>query len=403
MKTKFRFAALLLGILFAVYIFFQVYNTVSPTYKSEVAVMYELSDTITSKGFVLRSENVSAASSGTLYYTVRNGDRVAKGAVVAERFGSEEDAARSEYVKRLKEELEMVKSLSNEGRSGVNIDSVRRSIQSLLSSFSRDISRHQYSGIYSFRNQLLSLISSYQMASGSEIDVSEYQALLEEKIREASSGTASAYGSVTSGYSGYFIDYSDGCEGLFDLAEIDSMSVELAGELQGRIDESYSVDASRFRIVDDYDWYYVTVLDAEEASRLRPGYRYSVEFAYSGAGELPGTVYSVNYGEDGKKAAVVFTFDRVGAASSQLRSETATIRFNNYKGIKVDRTSLRLVDGELGVFIKYGDTVKFRKLNIIYETDDYVLSSATEGSSYLLSLYDEVIVSGKNLYVDKHL
>ncbi len=403
MKTKLRFAALLLGLLFAVYLFFQIYNTVSPTYKSEVAVLYELSDTITSEGFVLRSENVSSPVTGTLYYTVSNGERVAKGAVVGERFGSEEDAARSEYVKRLTEELEMVKSLSNEGRSGVNIDSVRRSIHSLLSGFSRDISRHQYSGIYDFRNQLLSLISSYQMASGSEIDVTEYQKLLEEKIREASAGASAAYGEVASDYSGYFIDYSDGCEDFFDPADIDSMTVELAEDLQQKMKDGYAVDNGRFRIVDDYDWYYVTVLDAASAARLKPGYRYSVEFAYSGAGELPATVYSVNYGAEGEKAAVVFLFDRVGAASSQLRNETATVRFSNYKGIKVDRTSLRLVDGELGVFIKYGDTVKFRRLNIIYETDDYVLSSATEGSSTLLSLYDEVIISGKNLYVDKHL
>ena len=69
----------------------------------------------------------------------------------------------------------------------------------------------------------------------------------------------------------------------------------------------------------------------------------------------------------------------------------------------LQKTSLRLIDGELGVYIKYGNLVKFKKVDIIYETDDYILSSATEGSGSYLSLYDEIITSGKNLYRDRDL
>ena len=62
-----------------------------------------------------------------------------------------------------------------------------------------------------------------------------------------------------------------------------------------------------------------------------------------------------------------------------------------------------MVDGELGVFIKYGDTVKFRKVNIIYETDDFIVSSLDDDGDGYLTMYDEVIVTGKDLYVDKKL
>ncbi len=47
--------------------------------------------------------------------------------------------------------------------------------------------------------------------------------------------------------------------------------------------------------------------------------------------------------------------------------------------------------------------VRFKEVDIIYETEDFVLSSVTEGSSSLLSLYDEIITQGKNLYVDRDL
>ena len=86
-----------------------------------------------------------------------------------------------------------------------------------------------------------------------------------------------------------------------------------------------------------------------------------------------------------------------------LRNENVTIKFYNYSGIKVDRSSLRLVNGDLGVYIKYGDVVKFRKINIIYETEDYIISGLTDSGDTYLSMYDEIIVTGKDLYIDKKL
>ena len=100
---------------------------------------------------------------------------------------------------------------------------------------------------------------------------------------------------------------------------------------------------------------------------------------------------------------VVFSVERLNPTVSLLRNEDVTIKFYNYNGIRVRRSSLRLIDGEVGVFIKYGDTVKFRKLDIIYETDDYIISDITDGKDNYLKLYDEVIISGKDLYVDKKL
>ena len=40
-----------------------------------------------------------------------------------------------------------------------------------------------------------------------------------------------------------------------------------------------------------------------------------------------------------------------------------------------------------------GETVTFRNLDVIYEGDDYVLSSLNAGDGYLI-LYDSIIVEG---------
>ena len=82
-----------------------------------------------------------------------------------------------------------------------------------------------------------------------------------------------------------------------------------------------------------------------------------------------------------------------------------------YDGIKVPRSAIRFRDieesttnvltGEVtttmvnyrGVYVLDGEEVVFRKLDVIYEGDDYVLSAVNQSGGYLL-LYDSIIVEG---------
>ena len=73
----------MLGIL---YVVFQVYYVVSPNYRTEVAVLYEVSDEIYASGTVVRNEQVAETDPGVKYYIVQDGDKVAAGSVVAERY-----------------------------------------------------------------------------------------------------------------------------------------------------------------------------------------------------------------------------------------------------------------------------------------------------------------------------
>ena len=66
----------------------------------------------------------------------------------------------------------------------------------------------------------------------------------------------------------------------------------------------------------------------------------------------------------------------------------------NYEGIKVPRKAIRFnKDGEKGVYIKLGENIIFRKIDVIFEGDDYVISAANPDSDYLM-LYDDIIVEG---------
>ena len=83
----------LLALLIVLYVAMQVYLVTYPSYRTEIAVLCELSDQITATGTAVRPETISADESGVKYFLVSDGDKVAKGEKVAEFFRDSAAAA----------------------------------------------------------------------------------------------------------------------------------------------------------------------------------------------------------------------------------------------------------------------------------------------------------------------
>jgi hypothetical protein len=87
---------------------------------------------------------------------------------------------------------------------------------------------------------------------------------------------------------------------------------------------------------------------------------------------------------------------------ASLRHETAEIVIASHTGLKIPSSALRVNDdGEKGVYVLSGNIAKFRKVNIVYSEDDFVLSRTEEGQEGYVRLYDNIITEGKDLYDGK--
>ena len=82
-----------------------------------------------------------------------------------------------------------------------------------------------------------------------------------------------------------------------------------------------------------------------------------------------------------------------------LGIETARIDLKTYEGIRLDKAALHIVEGNRGVYVKYGNLQRFLKITILYEDENYILIPADGqlGTDNEVRLYDEIIVQGKNL------
>ena len=164
----------MLGIL---YVVFQVYYVVSPNYRTEVAVLYEVTDEIYASGTVVRDEQVAETDPGVKYYIVQDGDKVAAGSVVAERYADPAIAVKSIYINLLRREAAVLTSIQKGNRGTANLTSLNRSIYRSLSEYTASRLSGDLSSVGAKKVELLSLLGAYNMSSGSEIDV---DAVLEE-------------------------------------------------------------------------------------------------------------------------------------------------------------------------------------------------------------------------------
>lgn len=88
---------------------------------------------------------------------------------------------------------------------------------------------------------------------------------------------------------------------------------------------------------------------------------------------------------------------------ARLRTEDVEIVINETDGIRVNKSAVRVINGVQGVYVLTGNIVRFKKLDIIYTGEDYVISKMIKEDIYdenkvpYLKIYDAVILEGKDL------
>lgn len=101
------------------------------------------------------------------------------------------------------------------------------------------------------------------------------------------------------------------------------------------------------------------------------------------------------------KAIYIFECDKLNSAVTTGRTAHFKLLVNSYGGLRVSRKALRYNDkDERGVFIERGQNLLFKKVNVVYWGEDYVICTQEQDDDYL-KLYDKIVTEGKDLYDGK--
>lgn len=404
---------LILGLF--VYVLYHLTNGFSAELGTEIVTMHTEQRQLLVSGAIVRSEKeLDGSYGGVVSYRYENGTRVNKGAKLATVYGGTQDA---KTVARVAEIDKMIDFLSDAGvdktlsvSDGI---SAAKEISASYVMMSDGISRGDYSVVSDGYDELLKSFIVHSTALGKDEGGMRDALLALEKERSGLANSLSGETStIKAPISGYFYDYSDGASEVFDYENITSLSVS---EYKEGLNEIESMSSSApGKIVLLPKWYFVCSLPKADCVGLSEGKTYSIAFSVSDMA-FDMKLEAKNTEKD--ECLLVFSSKLMPTEFDFERIQKAAITVEEISGYRIPSSALRVVDGTLGVYVRSGNTVKFRVCDILYESGAYsyvnpetegvtLYSSDTEPENDVyckgLSLYDNVIISGaKELYPDR--
>lgn len=398
-----RILVFLLSLFILITVFSQISIQFQDSYVTETAVLYSSAEKVSFQGVYIRNETpVYGGASGVLSYPNADGSKIANGSVVAYVYRSENDIYINQQIEKLKEEVKLLESAQNPGTTEVaQPEFISSLIDEEYQTIAFLIAEDDLEALVEERKQLQTLMDIYKIIINEETDFNDAINSLNSRINELEAKKREPIDAVTTDSTGYFISHTDGFESKLSLEKIDTLTVS---DIKNVISGSDTKSSSRAigKMVDGYEWKMAGIVNPNEAD-FRIGSSITVKFA-STPDRLTAVVEDMIESDDPEESVIVLSCDKLTYNLVQRRVERVELILNDHNGIRVPRAAIRFNDkNEKGVYILLGQRIAFKKIEPIYECEEYILSEITSDTDYI-SVYDDIIVEGEiseDLYVEE--
>lgn len=399
-KKIFHVVGLLALALVSVYIIVQCFVIFHRSYKTETAIKYTLAESITLDG-VVAFDSVDVAGSGDLGYLVQDGERVTNGTVVAEVYTDDSQGLQRERLDRLERTITLLTKSQNSTGSDLSVltNQTKQALYNLLDK----INTAQYSGITDAEDTFLLAQNRLQVSTGQTAGFADTIAALQVEY-DSIKAQLDALQTITATTNGYFSSTAASPAIAADRQALDDAD---PAALQKMLADGFPAAATdrAGQITTGFSWKFYAVCDLDTAARFDN--ISSVKISVPGKQNTPlsATVEEVTLDKDNGLAKIVLQCQTINAEVLSFGQETAQIDLKTYEGIRIDKEALHIVDGQRGVYVKYGNLQRFLKIATLYENDSYILipENGKIGTDNEVRLYDEIIVQGTNLQDGKLL
>ena len=411
-------------LLAALYVGYQAMQVLFPPNTYETALLATVEDRVDAEGVLLFEESY-VSGSGTLGYLVADGERVSAGTAVAEVYSDASQAVLRQQLTQLNDQIDLLRRSQN--TTSLQLDSLRRDRSAALYDLMDALDSGDYTETAAKKEDYILAQNKLWVITGEVADFSDQIAALAQQASsvQAQLGTPAQ---ITAPQTGYFIRSSG--TGRLNASAEDILALDAAGlKAYAESSPTLALDGCAGKIVSGFTWYYAGVCSAKEGEKLlgtdgKP-LKKSVEIRFPGQVETPlkAKVTEVTIDEAGGLARFVLSCESINGDVLRLNRADAQIIVGRTTGLRVPAAAVHYLkdDGSEaegqgenyvpGVYVKYGNLAKFCRIDPVDDAHplvtegDYliVLPSGTAGSISQVRLYDEIVVSGQNLYDGKLL
>lgn len=415
---------LILGIVIIVYVSKQLINLVEATVETEIALAVTTDETVETDCYIMRNEIVlNSGGTGIMLATVSDGERISKEREAVTVYYRESDYSVENSIREINQKIDILeKSSIDTAYVSSDIEKMDDEINELFFDMIVYNSKNDLIGALSRKDDILVKMNKRWLISNPNSGYKEkITELYAERLTLKSKLTGNST-SIIAPESGYYYGTVDGYENIFSASKIDGLTVEEFEKMCNTEPEIFQNNAGK--IVTDYKWYIACPVEFEKASKFNIGEKYTVEFTYSYGTSLEMTLYSKLAGNEKGKEILIFCAYTTPEDFEYTRNQKVKIVYKKYSGLKISKDALRVLDGIKGVYVVNGTEIEFKRAEEIYSFDDYyIIDSNPNSEKYSvkyerktpdmnndknnnstkiyyrsLSLYDKVVVKGRDIY-----
>lgn len=390
----------------------QIINTVTHTEYIETDAI-AIRDEGTGKS-ANNSSVLKKTQSGIYTPNVANGESVCKNECIAYVFGSEDMVSSFNKSEELTQKIAMLTKLQDSGNLGkLDLGALSSKIYCEVKDYISLLDGGNLDSSQQMCDSIVYDITSRQIITGQDLDFSQEIKKLKLERDGLKTVTDSAV-KVNSPCAGYFINGTDGYEGLLDYekAQREGFSVKEFTKMKNLKTQK---DENTFgKIVSEHAWFLVCVIPYSQSRQIKVGSEVKVSFTQRGINDVGMTVHKMSRSAD--NVCLTLRCLTMNSDMLDLRNEKVKIAVASYTGFKINSSALR--DKGDKVYVFTGSYACLKPINVIFTGDDYVIATKVETEKKvnektgkteetdieqdrILKEYDRVIVKGRNLYDGK--
>ena len=389
----------LLGFVLVLFLAYQIYAALYRPIETQSAVYGEMVEGVNINAVIIRDESlVSFNSSGVLHFNVESGKRIEKNGVIAHVYSGEEQSITASQIKMLNDKIASIEELeSYNAVTAADLDLLNARIKENLNNLKLACAYGNFEQAMENSEDLMMILNRRQMATDATTDFSGQLQSLKAEREKLQAVLSSPQGEISAHVSGYFIDTADGYEEILTPADIEKLTPETLDGLKPNDVKKEVVG----KLVSDYKWYIAATVSVNDSLAYKTGDTLTIHTNLKANPEISVKVERVNISSVSDRAVIVFSCQEMSSELASLRSGAMTVVNGVYKGLKLPRRALRIVDSKTGVYVLSGMELKFTPVEILYRDEETMICRLSNDSASGLRLYDEVVVKGKNLYDGK--
>lgn len=423
--TKLKYIIPILIAVVLIYIFVSMLTSSFSMVYVEPAQYETVSKILTSEAYIFRDESyITNDDGGVLYYNISDCSSVASNGTIASVYESETDAINVTQLNTLNTQIDNLTKLNSMSQvTDTSLESINKSLNNQLTEFIIDIQNNDFSESDTAMESFLYSLNAQQITTGEATDFNARLIELQTERDALLQTTKPAVAEITSPKAGVFTSQTDGCELLYEYSKVPNITYSEFSKIKDT--EPQTVPSNVIgKIISDVNWYICCPMKIEEAEEFKEIYgMVDIDIPYASAETLSARVVSVNDDSKTGSSVVVLECENMNDTLSKIRCQTVEISVRTYSGIKIDKTAIHKdkvtttkenADGTTstqektvdGVYILYGNELKFKEIVKLYETDTYVICDTDQENEELFSgstikLYDKIVTEGTDLYAGK--